>query len=278
MRPSARPHAAQVFKKVGFIGLGQMGEPMALALLRHGHQVVGLDPGPTRPELEEAGLTFARSPQALSDREVVCVCVYDDEQLRSAMLGANGVLASLSPGTVVTTHTTGSPHLVQELADRAPEGVHVLDATFSGTADQALSGELTLMVGGSIEALETVRPVLSAFANSIVHVGDVGSGQRMKLINNTLFAAHVVLATEALRIAKVEGFDRETFVRTIATSSGASYALDILGRDDDVEQTLRHLRHYLDKDVDAARATASEAAIDLGLLGRLVERFGREMP
>jgi 3-hydroxyisobutyrate dehydrogenase-like beta-hydroxyacid dehydrogenase len=204
---------------------------------------------------------------------LLCVCVFDDRQLREVLLDS-GALGAMHGGSIVAIHTTSSPKFMEQLADVAPTDVQVLDATFSGTATQVHEGGLTLMVGGDRAALESARPVLSAYGGNIVHVGKLGSGQRLKLLNNVLFASHVRLGAEAIRIAERAGIDRQMFVSTLMTCSGGSFALGVLGGDVPLHQRLTGLSRYLDKDVQLSRDAAEAAGIDLGLLGEVTRDYG----
>lgn len=262
--------------KVGWIGLGQMGEAMALQVLAAGNELVGhnrRDSG--RDALIAAGAKLTGSlTEAADGSDVLCVCVFDDAQLREVLLGPDGALGVMKPGSVVAIHTTGSPKLAQELAAAAPDGVAVLDATFSGSAEQARGDGITIMIGGDAAALEKARPILSTYGGLIVHVGPSGAAQMLKLLNNTLFAAQVLLAAEVLQIGEGGGLDPEMIVSTLGKSSGASFGLGLFAGGRPPDQVIAGLRHYLDKDVSVARAAAVDAGIDLGLLAEVTATFG----
>lgn len=250
--------------QVGWIGLGQMGEPMALQVVKAGRALVGHVRRPEEREaLRGAGATLTSSAQEVAAQaDILCVCVFDDAQLQAALVDS-GALAALRPGAVVAIHSTGAPGVVEALARQAPAGVRVLDAPFSGTAEVAGRGGLTLFVGGEPEALEAARPVLSAFSGTIFRVGGVGAGRRLKLLNNLLFAAQVALSSEALEAARAMGLDPAVFVEAVGRSSGASYALDKFAPDLPVDAIMAGLKSYLDKDVDAARSAARDEGLDL---------------
>jgi 3-hydroxyisobutyrate dehydrogenase-like beta-hydroxyacid dehydrogenase len=262
--------------KVGWIGLGQIGTAMALEVLAAGHEVIGHTRRETgRDELREAGAKLTGSlAETANGTDVLIVSVFDDSQVREVLLGPVGALATMKAGGVVAIHTTGSPKLARELADAAPDGVAVIDATFSGAATQIGGEGLTIMVGGDRDALERARPVLSTYGGSIVHVGAVGDAQKLKLINNVLFAGNVLLAAEAVRIAENNEFDSGLMVSTLTKSSGSSFALNLFAGGRPVESVIDGLRRYLDKDVAIARNAAADAGIDLGILGELTATFG----
>ncbi len=252
---------------VGFIGLGQIGAPMALRILGAGHRLVGHNRRPDgRPALEAAGARLSGSVAAVaSEADVLCVNLFDDAQLRAVMLD-DGALAALRPGTVVVVHTTGSPALLDDLSAAAPPGVDVLDACFSGTAKMTARGALVLLIGGEGRVLETARPILETYAEQIFHLGGLGAGRQAKLLNNLVFAANASLAAEAVTAAEAMGLDPGAFAQAVQRCSGSSYAMAAFKADPSVATVLDRFRPYLDKDVDAARIAARAEGIDLPLL------------
>ncbi|MDP1632549.1 MAG: NAD(P)-binding domain-containing protein [Caulobacter sp.] len=251
--------------RVGWIGLGQMGAPMAHRVLAGGHALLGHSRRP-RPDLLAAGASLTGSiEETAATAEVLCVCLFDDTQVRDVLIG-QGALAALPPRAVVALHTTGAPALMDDLTVAAPDGVSILDAPFSGTAAQAATGRLTLLVGGETQAITRARPVLSAFASTILHVGPKGAGRGLKLINNLLFAAQISLADEALRAAALLGLERDGVARAIGHCSGASYAMAKFAGPTPHDPMLAAMKPYLDKDVDAARLALDGAGDALPLL------------
>lgn len=253
---------------IGWIGLGQIGLPMALRLLGAGHAVTAHSRHGERPELLEAGgQVVGTIAEAATQRDVVCVSVFDDAQVREAVLGEAGALRFMEPGSLLIIHTTGSPRQMRDLAARAAEtGVAVVDATFSGDAAATAAGQLTIMIGGPAEAYQDARAVLSAYAAFIVHVGPVGSAQTLKLINNALFASQLRLAVEALRLAESACIEGGLAAKTLARSSGGSYAMNGLANNYPLDSYLARLRRYLDKDLKVAAAAAKDAGIDMDVL------------
>lgn len=261
--------------KVGWIGLGQIGTAMAEMVLAGGHEFIGhTRRAGGREALIEAGAALTGSlVEVAESADFLGVCVFNDAQVREVLL-ESGALARMRPGSVAAVHTTGSPRLAEELAAAAPDDVGVLDVTFSGSAEQARTTGVTLMVGGQAGHLARARPVLETYGERIVHVGPVGAGQRLKLVNNTLFAAQVQLALEALRLVEAGGIGRETAVSTLMTCSGASFALGLFGGEHLPEEVTAGLTRYLDKDVETARAAARDAGLDLGALGMVTQAYG----
>jgi 3-hydroxyisobutyrate dehydrogenase-like beta-hydroxyacid dehydrogenase len=259
--------------KVGWIGLGQMGEAFALQILAGGHELVGhVRSERPRETLTQAGARLTSSlAEAVSGAQIVGVCLFDDAQVREVLLESD-VLAGLAPGAVLALHSTGVPAVVEALAKAAPARASVLDATFSGTPETARARQVRLFVGGEAAALERARPVFAAYCDPIFHLGPVGAGRRLKLINNLLFAAQISLAAEGLRAIEQMGLSLETAVEALGLSSGASFALGQFANRD-VATVLARLARYMDKDVDAARAAAKAEGLDLSLLSAAA-RFG----
>lgn len=246
--------------KVGWIGLGHMGRPMAQRAAAH-HDVLGHVHRREWPGLRAAGgRTTVSIHEVAAHAEVLCVSVFDDAQLQAALLG-DRALADLKPGSIVAVHTTGAPDLLADLTAALPQGAELLDAPFSGTAQDAAHGRLRLLVGGRSTAIERARPVLSTFADFIAHVGPAGAGRRLKLINNLLFAAQVSLAAEALAAVEAAGLDLSAAVRALGQCSAASYALAKFGGEDPPQAVLSQIKPYLDKDVDLARRALGSGAI-----------------
>lgn len=255
--------------RVGFIGAGQMGRPMVDRLVAAGLPItVHARRGEHRAELAAAGIAVRDSPLDLAAAsDVVIICLFKDDQVRDLLL-ADGVLAALRPGAVLVNHVTGSPSLATELEASAPEGVSVLDVPVSGTADHIRAGRLTLLAGGQAATLERVRPVLQAYADPIIHVGAVGDGQRIKLVNNLLFAVHLRAAVEAADVASTMGIPAADLARVLAECSADSFALRLFAHVEP-DALVDGARPYLEKDVRTVQDVAAAEGIDLGLLGDL---------
>jgi 3-hydroxyisobutyrate dehydrogenase len=249
---------------VGFIGAGMMGGPMVSRLVDAGHRVrVYGRREETRDAASVLGATTVASAAAVAvDATVVVLCPFDDAQVLEIAM-EDGVLAAMAPGAVLVIHTTGSPRTAQSLQDEAPAGVVVVDAPVSGSATDIAGGQITLFVGGRDDAVTTAKPVLGAYGDPIMHVGALGAGQAVKLLNNALFAAHLQLAASVADLSTGLGLDPARAADAIGRGSGASRALEIVGGD---AGRLQAIRRFLDKDVDTLRAVAADLEIDLGLL------------
>jgi len=254
--------------RIGWIGLGAMGLGMARRAACAGHTVIGHTRGREAHKalLTDGGSLSSDLTTVVTDADVVCINVFNDEQVRSVLYD-DGVLASLPAGSTLIVHTTSSPALARQLQDDAPTGVSVVDAAFSGSPQQAAAGELTMMVGGTEASFAHVEPLLKTYASYVRHVGPVGAGMQLKLLNNLLFAAQVRLAAQAYRIGANEGIPTDIMLEVLARSSGASRALEIVGARGTVETNMERMRVYLDKDVATAMAAAAASGCDLGILG-----------
>jgi 3-hydroxyisobutyrate dehydrogenase-like beta-hydroxyacid dehydrogenase len=211
--------------RVGFIGLGLMGKPMTYNLLKAGFPVVVYNR--SRPKVDElvaAGAGAAESPADLTSRvDIVCSCVPKPPDVVKVYLGAGGVLEQARAGQVLIDMSTIDAGTHQQVAAAAAtKGAGYLDAPVSGGTSGARDGTLTIMVGGDAAHLETARPVLEAMGKRIYHVGPVGSGAVVKLINNMLGGIHTLAAAEALVLGTKAGIDPALLTSIIMESSGAS--------------------------------------------------------
>ena len=262
--------------RVGWIGLGMMGLGMARCAARAGHEVIGYTRG--RAEHQALAGDGGRLTTSLADvvgTEALCLNVFTDDQVRDVLYG-DGVLGGLRSGTVLVIHTTGDPALSRQTQADAPAGVTVVDGAFSGTPQQAVEGTLTVMAGGTDAAFARVLPLLESYSALARHVGPIGAGMQLKLINNLLFSAQVRLAAATYRIAGKEGFDAETVREVLGRCSAASRALDIIGDGGAVAENLDRMRFYVEKDIAIARDIADAQGIDLGIVGEVAAGLGEE--
>jgi 3-hydroxyisobutyrate dehydrogenase-like beta-hydroxyacid dehydrogenase len=216
--------------KIGFIGLGDQGGPMARRIVEAGHPTTfwarrpeALDP------YRDTAAQFAESLAALgAASDLVGICVVDDAGVRQV---CEALIPAMAPGGVIAIHSTVNPQTCIEIAEAArPRGIAVIDAPVSGGGHAAAAGKLTVMAGGDAEAVAKARPVWEAFASLILHLGDVGAGQHAKLINNTMLSAHLAIADQALSAAEALKLDRTAFVELIQASSGRSYGFEVRAR------------------------------------------------
>jgi 3-hydroxyisobutyrate dehydrogenase-like beta-hydroxyacid dehydrogenase len=217
---------------VGFVGVGAMGRPMALRLLRAGHQ---LGVYARRPEasttLVDAGATFHATPTALAETcEVVVTIVTGDADVEEVLLGPQGVAQGARPGTVAIDMSTISPSGTRRMAAAlAARGAHMLDAPVTGGVAGAENGTLTIMVGGEQSVLNRVRPVLDCLGNNIVHMGGHGAGQTAKACNQLALLITAEGVAEALALARRCGLDPSMVRRALLGGIAASRVLDVFG-------------------------------------------------
>jgi 3-hydroxyisobutyrate dehydrogenase len=208
--------------RAGFIGLGNIGKPMAKRLVAAGLEttVHDLAPAPVH-ELVMAGakaVGTARAVGAASD--YVGLCVRNDDDLRAVTLGPEGVFAGAEAGTIVAVHSTAQPKTVVELAEAAAaRGVAVVDACITGGAVGAAQGTLTVMVGGDASHLDKIRPALESFAKLIVHAGPLGFGAKLKLCNNLMTYLAWTSAYEATLLARASGLPQQV-LEEVTRSNG----------------------------------------------------------
>ena len=211
--------------RVGFVGLGDQGSPMARHVVESGWPLTFYA---RRPEVvarfEALGATFVPTPAALGESaDLVSVVVVDDAQVRDVVLH-DGLLDAMAPGSILVVHSTVHPDTCRDLARTAAvRGIAVLDAPVSGGRRRGESADLTVMVGGDEAAFERVRPVFETYGSTVRLLGPVGSGQLAKLINNYVYTAHLGTTADELALVSALGLDPDAACEVLATGSGASY-------------------------------------------------------
>lgn len=195
---------------VGFIGLGNMGGPMAGRLQAAGFAVVANDLRPAVAEaLIDRGAVWADTPRAVAEQSaVICTCVPGPTEMEAVYLGPDGIAAGLRAGQVCIDHTTNDPEVVKRVGSQLQDaGVALLDAPLDGGREGAVAGELNLFVGGEPDVLERIRPVLEPSARSIVHVGGLGAGTVTKIVHNALAMSLDLLLAECLSLGVKAGVE-----------------------------------------------------------------------
>ena len=247
----------------GFIGLGSQGAPIARRMIDAGLPTfLWARRAKSLEAYRETPAMFARTIEDLgSQASHVGICVVNDEDVKEV---CGRLVPAMSPGSRIAIHSTIHPATCREIARTAAErDIQVIDAPVSGGAPAAEAGNLTLMLGGDEATIRKAMPIFEAFAKLIVRVGDVGAGQKAKLINNSLFVANLGLAHSALEAGQLLGIDREKFAELLQASSGRSFALDVRmgitspaafrGGGERLREALRLLDEILGSDHDAAR-------------------------
>jgi len=252
---------------VGIVGLGEMGMPM-LRRLRAADVPVRVFA--RRPEVVERAAELGGDPvSSLGElgaaSDIVIVCVYSDDQVREVALGHDGVIAHMRSGSVLVNHTTGRPSTGQALAAAAAErAVSVLDCALSGGPPAIEQGTLTLLVGGDAATLERATPVLATYSEPILRVGEVGDGQKVKLLNNALFGAHVALAAQIERAAIGLDMDPTLVLPALHECSGDSYALTAAIGTGSAATLVEVAGRFIRKDVAVCVEVADELGAELG--------------
>jgi 3-hydroxyisobutyrate dehydrogenase-like beta-hydroxyacid dehydrogenase len=257
--------------RAAFVGAGQIGAPMSERLLTAGHDLtVYARRAEVREHFARLGATVTDSlADAARAADVVHLALYSDDQLAEVALGDGGLVANLGPDALLVSHTTGSPATVRRIAD-AGNG-HVVDAPFSGGADDVLAGHLTVMLGGASGDVARARETVGAYADPMVDIGALGSALVAKLVNNALFAANIQLVAQAELIANDLGVDTPTLSRVIQDSSGASYVMGLVAAMGSTRTLVDVAGHYMRKDIDVVREVVDGLGVDLGVLGEVLD-------
>lgn len=216
--------------RLAFVGLGVMGHPMAGHWAAAGHEVVVFNRTASRAEAwcaQYGGRTAATPREAAEGAELVAVCVGDDDDVRSVVLGEDGVLAGLAADALLVDHTTASAALARELEHAARErGVAFLDAPVSGGQAGAENGALTIMVGGEEAAFERALPVLEIYARSVRRLGPAGAGQLTKMVNQICIAGVLEGLAEGLAFAERAGLDGAAVIDVISKGAAQSWQME----------------------------------------------------
>jgi 3-hydroxyisobutyrate dehydrogenase-like beta-hydroxyacid dehydrogenase len=215
-------------RRVGIVGLGKMGFPMARHLRKAGFEVAACDiSAAARTQAESAGIRIVASPKALAgESDFVIVVVGFDAQAEAVVLGADGIAAAAWPGLIVGIASTVAPRTMQRIASKLDgTGIVLLDMPITRGEPAAEAGTMLTMVGGDAVAFESCRPALQTFASSIHHVGDLGAGQVGKMVNNLILWACISANHEGLNLARKLGADPERLRTALVDSSAGNWAL-----------------------------------------------------
>jgi len=256
--------------RVGFVGLGSQGGPMAQQIIVGGFPTTLWARRPATLEpYAGTGATFAASPEELAaNSDVIGVCVLADRDVDEVV---DAMLPGIAPGTVLAVHSTVHPATCARVADAVGErGAMVIDAPVSGGGIAAAARALLVMVGGDDSALERCRPVFETFGDPIVHLGPLGTGQLAKLVNNLLFTTQLGTGDAALTLGESLGLDRAALASVLSRGSGNSYALGVVAGSG-VEPLGAVAGGTLRKDVDIVTSIAAERDGDAASLAALAE-------
>ncbi|OBC16332.1 oxidoreductase [Mycobacterium sp. 852013-50091_SCH5140682] len=272
--------------RYGYIGLGNMGTPMAkrLAEWPGGFIVYDVRAEALEP-FAELGASLAESVGDIADADIISVTVLNDEQVRSVVAE---LAAKAKPDTVIVIHSTISDTTAVELAEQyKPQGIHIVDAPVSGGGGAAEKGELAIMVGAERPVYERIKPALKQFGSMVIHAGEPGAGTRMKLARNMLTFTSYAAAGEAMKLAEAAGLDLQALGRVVRhTDALTSGPGAIILRDNMSELTpdhwlydaFTHTRGLGEKDLSLALGLGEAVGVDLPLaqvaLQRLAEGLG----
>jgi 3-hydroxyisobutyrate dehydrogenase len=214
---------------VGFIGLGAMGGPMAQNLVKHGFSLVVHDVDPAKAALwrtRGARVEESAADVATAVERTICM-VETTAQAEAVVSGERGIMHTARPGHIVLCMSTIDPFTARRLAERLDaRGIAMLDAPVSGGTERAASGELSIIVGGAVETVAACRDLFRAMGANVFHVGGLGQGLAMKLVNNMLVQVNTVAVAEALVLGVKAGLDPQAIYDVVRVSTGTSFAFE----------------------------------------------------
>lgn len=260
----------QIKESIGFIGVGLMGQGMAGSILAKGFPLTVMGHRHRKPveELKAAGAIEAATPKELAGKaSIIFLCVTGSTQVEQVVNGPDGIAAGAKPGTVIVDCSTSDPVSTIRLAEQlAAIGLHLCDAPLGGTPAQAKLGQLSTMIGADRAVFERIRPVCEAWAQKVVHLGPVGDGHKMKLLNNFLSMGYGAIYAEALTLAQKIGITPQTFNSVISGSR----------MDCGFYQTF--MKYVLERDRDAHKFTLVNALKDVRYLESVANAAGIPNP
>jgi 2-hydroxy-3-oxopropionate reductase len=261
---------------IAFIGLGIMGSPMAVNLVKAGNQVIGYNRSPERAKdlVAAGGKAVDSIANAVAEADVVAVMVPDSPDVEAVLTGDDGVFTHAKPGTLIIDFSSIRPDVAADLAEQARNsGFKMLDAPVSGGEPGAINAALSIMVGGSAEDFEAAKPVLDAVGKTTVHVGPSGSGQTVKAANQLIVAGNIELLAEAIVFLQAYGVDTDAAVKVLGGGLAGSAVLNQKAQkmlDRDFDPGFRIDLHH--KDLGVVTAAAREAGV-VAPLGALVAQL-----
>ncbi|MEV5541628.1 2-hydroxy-3-oxopropionate reductase [Saccharopolyspora shandongensis] len=258
--------------KVGFIGLGIMGGPMAANLVKAGHEVTGYNLSQAKIDklVADGGKAAASVAEAVRDAEIIFTMLPDSPDVEAVVLGEDGVLANAKQGALLIDCSTIRPDVSRRVAEAAAEkGVRAIDAPVSGGEPKAVDGTLSIMVGGEADAFAAAEGALGAVGTTIVHVGPAGAGQTVKAANQLIVAGNIGLVAEALVFLEAHGVDTEAGLKVLGGGLAGSTVLDAKGekmRNREFAPGFRLELHHKDMGIVQAAARAAGLSIPIGSL------------
>lgn len=216
-------------KKIGFIGLGVMGKPMSINLIKAGYSLVVYDINPDSvKDVVSAGAVQGSSPSLIGAQcEVIITMLPNSPHVEQVVIGKNGILEGAKPGSVIIDMSSISPIVAIKLSEAAAEkGVEMIDAPVSGGEPKAIDGSLSIMAGGKAEVFESIKDILQSMGASAILIGGIGSGNTAKLANQIMVALHLAAVSEAMVFAEKAGVDAEKVYQAIRGGLAGSTVLD----------------------------------------------------
>lgn len=223
----------RVIRRVGFIGLGSQGAPMARRIIDAGYDTTlwARRPASLEPFADTAAKVAGSPAELGAASDLVGICVVGGADVEEVLGGPTGVLAGMASGGIVAIHSTVHPDTCRAIAKIAEaHGVSLVDAPVSGGGPAAAERRLLVMAGGDTDAVECCRPVLETYGDPVVHLGSVGSGQLTKLLNNLLFTANLATAKTALALGEALGVSAASLAEVMSKGSASSFALNSIAR------------------------------------------------
>lgn len=254
--------------KIGFIGLGAMGKPMAANIARAGFELTVYDLREERcKELAALGAAVVASPREVAAKsEIIEIAVVDDDQAERVVIAESGVIHGARPGSIVAIHSTILPATVRKIAARCRTDVEVIDVPMSGGQKGAEDRQLAYMAGGDAAALEKCRPVFATSASHIFHLGELGMGATAKMLIQIVVCLNMVAAHESELLCDKTGLDFKSFQEVLHVSSGQSNVLDSwhrFKRPEEPEAVRRRRADVFEKSLSPALELARELGADV---------------
>lgn len=265
--------------QVGFLGAGRMGRPMMQRLIGAGHSVRVHHRFEWEKEefTQDGAEVTAQVDDIARGADAVVVNLFNDDQVKEILLAPGGLLEAIEPGTVVILHTTSSPRTSEQVEARLAErGAAYVDAAVSGGPHNIAAGEITLFVGGSDEAWAKAEPLLTSYGDPILHLGPVGTGMKVKLLNNAAFGAHIGVVSVLSELAGTLGLDEASLYTAMAHGSGSSAVVEMVARGGSARTFSRSTAEFVDKDVHTAETLLDELGASLDPFAALYQA-GRDI-
>lgn len=266
---------------IGFIGVGKIGLPICEHLIKKGHKVIGYRRS-SLADFEKLGGVKAKSPADVgAQTDIVFTCLPNDAALEDVVNGPDGLKKSARPGQIIVEFGSHPvPVKEQYVKPLAEKGATFLDGEVSGTPGMVVARKAVIYLGGPADAAKKLEPIIAAFADSCLHLGDFGAATKVKLVNNFLVALHIAGTAQAMALGLKTGVDKDLLIKAVATGSGGSTAFAIRApwmaerKFTPQQGSAAGLAHYL----DTAKDMAAEAGVATDLLDCLIDIYARAVP